>query len=150
MKVVYIFRDPRAALLSAYEYGQRAIKSGRLNAFSHLHTLDEAADFIEFYIEIWQAWSAIEGVLILRYEDMLTDYPAAVEKTAHYLDLDLDSPTCVEVVNRYLPGKGDPGNVGTHFSKGEAERFRRVIDSDKLEQYTELFEVFLQQMGYEN
>lgn len=148
--VVYIYRDPRAALLSAYEYGQRAIASGRPNAFSHLHDLDEAADFIEFYVKIWKAWSNIDGVLILRYEDMLTDYQSAVEKTAQFLDFDLDNPSSAEVVNSYLPGKGDPGKTGIHFSKGQAERFRTEIAPDRLEQFTQLFEGSLQQMGYDN
>jgi hypothetical protein len=149
VKVAYIFRDPRAALLSAYEYGQRAINRGRPNAFSHLHNLDEAAYFIEFYVKIWEAWSGIDGVLVVRYEDLLVDYQGAVEKTSRFLDFALDNPASAEVVNSYLPGKGDPGKVGTHFSKGQAERFRTEIDPDKLEQFSRLFELSLKQMGYE-
>lgn len=149
VKVAYIFRDPRAALLSAYEYGQRAINRGRPNAFSHLHNLDEAAYFIEFYVKIWEAWSGIDGVLVVRYEDLLVDYQGAVEKTSRFLDFALDNPASAEVVNSYLPGKGDPGKVGTHFSKGQAERFRTEIDPDKLEQFSRFFELSLKQMGYE-
>ena len=150
VQVVYIYRDPRAALLSAYEYGQRAEVSGRPNAFSHLRDLDVAADFIEFYVKIWEAWAGIDGVLILRYEDMLTDYQGAVEKSAQFLDLDLDNPSSAEVVNSYLPGKGYPGRTGTHFSKGKAERFRTEIDPASLERFTRLFKGSLQQMGYDN
>jgi hypothetical protein len=36
LRITYIYRDPRDAMLSAYEFGQRAISKGRPNAFSHL------------------------------------------------------------------------------------------------------------------
>ncbi len=42
----YIYRDPRDALLSAYEYGQRKRQKVRLGAFSNLLTLDDAIDFM--------------------------------------------------------------------------------------------------------
>ncbi|HSK65351.1 MAG TPA: hypothetical protein VK888_00370, partial [Anaerolineales bacterium] len=36
LRITYIYRDPRDAMLSAYDYGQRALQKGRPNAFSHL------------------------------------------------------------------------------------------------------------------
>ena len=59
ISIIYIFRDPRAALLSAYEYGRRALDNDRPNAFSQLTTLDSAAEFMQFYVRIWQACSNI-------------------------------------------------------------------------------------------
>lgn len=146
--VIYIYRDPRAALLSAFEYGQRALNDNRSNAFSHLKNYDDAADFMSFYIKIWDAWSRIEKVLMIRYEDLLTNYLEAIEKTAQFLDLDLQSSNSQKVIQDYLPGKGAPQQVGTHFSQGEAERFRREFDPGQLEHFSELFEPALQRMGY--
>ena len=146
--VVYIYRDPRAALLSAFEYGQRASENNRPNAFSHLYTLDEAAKFINFYVNIWDAWSSIENVLILRYEDLLSSYIEEIEKTARFLDLDVDHSQGTKVIEAYRPGKGDPDQIGTHFSQGEAERFRQVFSSKQLENFTQMFEPALQRMGY--
>jgi len=34
LRVTYIYRDPRDAMLSAFDYGQRALAKGRPNAFS--------------------------------------------------------------------------------------------------------------------
>ena len=147
--VVYIYRDPRAALLSAYEYGQRAAENMRPNAFSHLNTLDKAADFINFYVSIWEAWSRLEEVLSLRYEDLISNYRGEIEKTAHFLDLDLDRESSSSVIEEYQPGRGDPDQIGTHFSQGEAERFRRAYSTDQLAKYTHLFEPALVRMGYE-
>ena len=36
LRITYIYRDPRDAMLSAFEYGQRGLQRGRPNAFSHL------------------------------------------------------------------------------------------------------------------
>ncbi len=145
--VVYIYRDPRAALLSAYEYGQRAAENMRPNAFSKLDTLDKAADFMNFYVSIWEAWSRLEKVLNLRYEDLVSNYRGEIEKTANFLDLDLESSS--SVIEDYQPGRGDPDQIGTHFSQGEAERFRRVYATDQLAKYTHMFESALVRMGYE-
>src|SRR3990172_9720633 len=49
MRVTYIFRDPRAALLSAFEYGQRARAVGRHNAFAKLETIEQAIEFVKLY-----------------------------------------------------------------------------------------------------
>jgi hypothetical protein len=119
----------------------------RPNAFSKLDTLDKAADFMNFYVSIWEAWSRLEKVLNLRYEDLVSNYRGEIEKTANFLDLDLESSS--SVIEDYQPGRGDPDQIGTHFSQGEAERFRRVYATDQLAKYTHMFEPALVRMGYE-
>src|SRR4030066_1856377 len=49
-----IYRDPRAALLSAYEYGQRGLDRGRPNAFSPLTSLDKAVQHMRPSVRIWE------------------------------------------------------------------------------------------------
>jgi hypothetical protein len=61
-------------LLSAYEYGQRGLTNGRPNAFSHLMTLESAADFMDDYVQIWAKWSTTDGVLMVKYEDLVADF----------------------------------------------------------------------------
>jgi len=147
--VVYIYRDPRAALLSAFEYGRLASENKRPNAFSHLYTLGEAAKFINFYVNIWEAWTSIENVLVLRYEDLLSSYFEEIEKTARFLEIEGDNSEGAKVIEAYRPGKGAPDQRGTHFSHGEAERFRQVISSKQLEKFSLMFGPALQRMGYE-
>lgn len=147
--IIYIYRDPRAAMLSAYDYGQRAILNKRSNAFSHLNNLEEAAEFIKFYIDVWRSWSILEQVLKVRYEDLLSDYQQEVEKAAKFLKLDLDCSECVEVIKKYQPGRGDPGQIGTHFNLGEAERFRRKMPPVQLARFSQMFQTSLAEMGYQ-
>src|SRR5690606_24006518 len=41
LRITYIYRDPRDAMLSAFDYGQRAHAKGRPNAFSHLSDFEK-------------------------------------------------------------------------------------------------------------
>jgi hypothetical protein len=148
IRVVYIYRDPRAALLSAYEYGQKGKTVGRPNAFSHLDTLDDAADFINFYVKIWEAWLMLDDVLVIRYEDLLADYNQAIYATMQFLNLDLETVHLQRVVDEYRPEMGARDRIGTHYSQGEPERFRKVLSEDELEKFTLMLKPALDRMGY--
>jgi len=87
LRITYIYRDPRDAMLSAYEYGQRALQKGHPNAFSHLIDFQKSLDFIMDYIHIWDQWMKEKHVLIARYEDLLTDYDDEVTRLAGFLKL---------------------------------------------------------------
>ncbi|UCD41211.1 MAG: sulfotransferase domain-containing protein [Chloroflexota bacterium] len=146
---VYIYRDPRAAMLSAYEYGQKAIKQNRKNAFFQIKTLDDAAEFMKFYVKVWAAWSQAEETMLVRYEDLLADYNVEFDRLIGHLELQLDKNESKKICEQYKPEKGDPGRKGTHFSKGEADRFRGVFSQTQLNQFTAMFEPELSVMGYQ-
>lgn len=145
---VYIFRDPRAAMLSAYEYGQSALSGGRRNAFSHLTSLDSAAEFMLFYVKIWEAWSKADGVLIAKYEDLVRDYDAEFIRLAAFLGIELEQNDLTSIFDSYRPERGDSQHKGMHFKKGQVERFRKVFSPRQLQQYTKHFEPYLERMGY--
>ncbi|MFT3892302.1 MAG: hypothetical protein QM730_11765 [Anaerolineales bacterium] len=45
LRIAYIYRDPRDAMLSAFESGQDALHNGRINAFSHLTDFEKSSRF---------------------------------------------------------------------------------------------------------
>ena len=47
--ILYIYRDPRAATLSAYEYGRREYVNHRQNASYQIRRLVGAPEFCQFY-----------------------------------------------------------------------------------------------------
>jgi Sulfotransferase domain len=145
----YIYRDPRAALLSAYEYGQKAIVKGQVNAFSQLRTLDQAAGFMEQYVAIWEAWVARENVLKVKYEILLQDYEQESIRLGMFLGIDLSEPAAKAILEQYRPEQGNRAQRGTHFSQGQAERFRKIFTSEELDKYTQLFAKNLNRMGYD-
>lgn len=148
LRITYIYRDPRDAMLSAYDYGQRALAKGRPNAFSHLSDFEKSVDFIEEYIHIWEKWQAEKGVLIARYEDLLQAYDTESARLAKFLKLDGSRPEVQKVIDGYRPGKAE-GQQGLHFFKGKIGRFRESYSREEKAVLGERFGSHLQKMGYE-
>lgn len=148
VNATYIFRDPRAALLSAYEYGQRGLVDGRSNAFSHLSSLESAADFMDTYVRIWAEWSNLDGVLLLRYEDLVSNFDAEIERLSKHLDKDFTQKDSLAVIDSYRPETGDALRRGTHFYIGDIDRYRQEFTTDQLDKYTLRYQPVLNRMGY--
>jgi hypothetical protein len=148
LRVTYIYRDPRDAMLSAFDFGQRALEKGRPNAFSHLTDFQKTFDFMTEYVHIWERWIDEKAPLIARYEDLLTDYDREVTRLVGFLKLDGDQPKVRAVIEQYRPGKGE-GQQGLHFYKGKIGRFRESYDADQKKAMAERFGAALQKMGYE-
>lgn len=147
LRITYIYRDPRDAILSAYEYGQRALAKGRPNAFSHLSDFEKSVDFMSDYVRIWEKWQAERRVLIVRYEDLLQAFDDEVARLVEFLDLDGSRPEVREVIERYRPGKAE-GQQGLHFYKGKIGRFRESYSEEQQTVLAKRLGSYLRKMGY--
>ncbi len=148
LRITYIYRDPRDAMLSAYDFGQRALTKGRPNAFSHLSDFDKSVDFMMEYVRIWEKWMAEKKALIARYEDLLTNYEVESAKLVDYLKLDKTNPQVAAVVEKYRPGAAE-GQQGLHFYKGKIGRFREAYNGEQQALLQEKLSAYLPRMGYE-
>jgi hypothetical protein len=149
VRATYIYRDPRDAMLSAFDYGHRAMEKGRPNAFSHLTDFSKTVDFIEEYVDGWHQWMKVPGVLKARYEDLLTGYDAEAAKLVAFLGLDGANEKVKAVVDQYRPGGQVQGQQGTHFYKGQVGRFRERYTEEEKKALVERFGATLQRMGYD-
>lgn len=147
LRIAYIYRDPRDAMLSAFNYGQRALDKGRPNAFAHLTDFDASLDFITGYAHIWEAWMQQKKVLVSRYEDLLTNYDAEAGRLVKHLGLDGSRPAVREVLENYRPGNAE-GQQGTHFFKGKIGRFREGYSAEQQEILAARLGPYLYRMGY--
>jgi hypothetical protein len=148
IRPTYIFRDPRDALLSAIEYGQRARQLGHSNAFSHLVDFDTALSFMQDYIGIWEAWMDCNQALHSRYEDLLTNYNREVHRLIEFLPVKLDDPALQNVIDHYRPRSESRDQKGLHFRVGKIGRFREKLSPEHEETVTQAFKPFLDRMGY--
>ncbi|MCK6568730.1 MAG: hypothetical protein DCC59_15835 [Chloroflexi bacterium] len=148
LKIAYIYRDPRDAMLSAFDFGQRALAKGRPNAFSHLSDFEKSLEFIMEYVRIWEKWMAEKNVLVARYEDLQTNYEVETAKLVKYLGLKEDSPAVQEVIESYRPGTSE-GQQGLHFYKGRIGRFREVYTNEQKRIMLSKLVGYLERMGYE-
>ena len=148
IRPAYIYRDPRDALLSAYEYGQRKRDKGRLGAFSELETLDQAIHFMGEYVRISESWLACDQALHTRYEDFLLDYETEVNRIVDFLELDPGAVAILAVIRQYQPHKGSSDQKGTHFVKGKIGRYRQVLSLAQQQACLDAFGDYFEKMGY--
>jgi len=148
LRITYIYRDPRDAMLSAYDYGQRALQKGRPNAFSHLTDFEKSLDFMMDYVRIWEEWMKEKNVLTARYEDLLMDYDNEAKRLVEFLKLDGSRPDVQKVTEHYRPGTSD-GQQGLHFFKGKIGRFRESYTPEQQSIMKDKLGGYLSRMGYE-
>ena len=148
LRITYIYRDPRDAMLSAFDYGQRALARGRPNAFSYLSDFNKSVGFMMEYVHIWEKWMREKNVLIARYEDLLMDFDAESAKLVEYLKLDGNKPQVRTVIEGYRPGVAD-GQQGLHFYKGRIGRFREIYSEKQKLILSEKLAAYLPLMGYQ-
>jgi len=144
----YIYRDPRDALLSAYEYGQRKREGNRRGPFSDLLTIEKAIDFMRQYIQISQAWLACEQVLHVRYEDFLLHYDEETARLANFLAINQNAASIKDVIENYRPNQGDSKKKGSHFVKGMIGRYRERLSDSQQARCIEVFGPYLERMNY--
>jgi hypothetical protein len=150
IKPTYIYRDPRDALLSAYEYGQRMSNKGLKNDFTHLTSIEKAIEFMDFYVEVGQGWLASNKALSLKYEDFKLNFDQEVSRLGNFLEIDLNDPRIKEVIESYRPDGKSQKAQGMHFVKGKIGRHLENFTADQLETCDRLFGDFLIQHGYQN
>jgi hypothetical protein len=150
IKPTYIYRDPRDALLSAYEYGQRMSSKGLENDFTHLTTIEKAIDFMDFYVVVAEGWLRSEKVLSLKYEDFKLNYDYEVTRLGNFLEVELADPRIKEVVESYRPDGKSQKQQGMHFVKGRIGRHLENFTAEQLEECERLFGDFLTQQGYQD
>jgi hypothetical protein len=149
IRATYIYRDPRDAMLSAMENGQRAIERGHPNAFSPYAEFEAALRFMTGYLHVWEAWEKVDQALSVRYENLLTNYDAEIERLCQFLKLDLQKEENRRVIEKYRPEKAQPDQKGIHFRHGKIGRFRQKIDAGQQAIMAEQFAPYLSQMGYD-
>ena len=148
LKATYIYRDPRDAMLSAYENGQRALQNGRKNAFSQLTSFEKSLSFMEDYVRIANAWLACTNILHTRYEDLLTQYDEETKRLLHFLQI-FPTAQALQIIKRYQPQEAQHATqAGLHFRKGKMRRFLQAYNPEQQAQCWQKFAPFLQQQGY--
>ena len=144
----YIYRDPRDALLSAYEYGKRKREAGRQGPFADLESIESAIDFIREYVQISEAWLTCEQSLNVRYEDLLSDYDTQVTRLLAFWGLGDEIPALKPIIDQYRPDQGSTRQKGTHFVKGKVGRYREKLTPEQQQLCLEVFGDYLERMGY--
>jgi hypothetical protein len=150
---IYLFRDPRDVILSALEKGARMRAQGALpfRGFARLTSFDRAARWLERgLLPVWQEWTSIDGVLTLRYEDLLADPRGTMAKTLAHLEIAAPSNVVDRVVRDYTAANVRETTIrqALDLNKDASEPLRMVLTPDQQRWLGQRLEPTLRRMGY--
>ncbi len=154
VKATYIYRDPRDVALSAFNHGQKIRKKGHTHSFANLETIELAILAAREWLEIWEAWTGLDQVLVTRYEDLCADSMGEAQRLCNFLSLDVPAQDLERIVDIYqvdVAASQEDGQKkpSTHFHKGVVGRFRDAFDKEELALCNEQFAEYLPRMGYQ-
>ncbi len=148
IKAVYGYRDPRDCILSILEYSQRAY--ARYSAvFLELKTVEEATDFFQIYLDIWDEWEQAPNTLIIKYEMLLAEFNTTVDSIVSHLGLEIPQSKLIEVKEQFQPKQKPIKDHSTHFVHGVAHRYKQAFSADELSYLNNRLGPYLEKMGYE-
>ena len=147
LKAIYGYRDPRDCILSMLEYSQRSLPNYGAN-FLKLNSVADGIRFMGLYLQVWEDWFHLENTLILRYEDMLTNYETTVDQIISYLDLSLAPDLINQIKEKFLPQQKPDSGEHIHLETGVAERAKNEFSAQELAQMNDAFAPYLEKMGY--
>jgi alcohol sulfotransferase len=156
-------RDPRDALISAYWYVRlrpHDARHARVMSVSLEEYVDTclsqglfARDFVG-WLDSWLRNRDPDGSLVVRYEDLLADTPAAFERVLGFLRLPAPREEVARIVASHAfeavtgrpPGEADPSSVVRRAVSGE---WREVFSAEQAARARSLAGSVLDALGYE-
>jgi hypothetical protein len=153
-KVTYIYRDPRDVAVSAFEAGQRIRDRGESHSFATLDSIKAAILRVSSrYLAAWDAWMALSHarpnqILLVRYEDLVADISAELERLTRFLKLDVTAEHWSRIAVTYQRPEIRADEEVLHFNRGVVGRFRSTMNSEELELCQLHFGAYLNKMGY--
>lgn len=148
LRSLYIYRDPRDVVVSAFQRGKGLRENRRYDSFGRLVTMDVAIGWMRWkQLRIYEAWRKHPGVLMVRYEDMMADTVGELARIAAHLGVDIEHRDVESMVERYR-GENARSQGGTHFRGGG----RRQDELSTRQKWlcNKLFANALRSMGYDS
>lgn len=158
---VYVFRDLRDVFVSMMR--KEAASFNRL----------WEAPFLNGCLEQFKKWTSLPGVLVSKYEEIMADLPAEVERIASHLDIQLEAEKYQKIASNYgierqlkrietakEKGELQPGRRGAffdprtnlhtnHIQSGAMGEWRQVLSTKQVKLIERKAKDWLLDNGYE-
>lgn len=163
-RVILMVRDPRDILVSDFysirhshpepnAKGDKHASFVERRATSLQKTIDQfVLDEAAGYQNRFMAYRELLGkpnVKVLRYEDMLTDYPAWLQAIADHVEIRWDSKVLEKLIQKnanLFTAKEQPHS---HYRKGAARDFQEKLKPETIAKFNAIFADTLTIFGYE-
>ena len=158
IKALYQFRDPRDAILSASERGARnrakgakrsVWRLGRYKSFAKLQSVEHSIHWARnVLIPVWETWQKHDGVLMVRYEDILADTIGELRRLSKYIGFDATDEQLKTIDEHYRRKETRTSDPNLHFNKGVAGRYAEEFTPQQLELCKQVLGEYIERMGY--
>lgn len=129
---IYVIRDGRAACVSLWEFYNRTMS---------LETVIEGEHRFgtwQNHVLSWQPWSRA-NTLLLKYEQLRDDLPAALQNISEFLKVEIKSTT--------IPDRNSIASIDGQWVRKKTD-WRSILSGNSLKRFTELNKEVLERIGY--
>lgn len=153
-RAVYIYRDLRDVVVSAYDHGVKSRANGNLpiRGFARLTSINRTIGWVCLHlIPVWKIYTGRDDVLVVRYEDLKADTEGVLRRTADFLELTVSDEKIGEICDAYQPDrvKADKVRKTLHLNKAIVGRYRKSLTPEQIAKCNRRFGRYLEKMGYE-
>lgn len=150
VKLIYVYRDPRDVLVSAIDHGKKILAEGQNHTFAQMVDFDKALKRVHNWIGIWEEYSKMKRVLRVKYEDLMMNPTAIVDRIVSYLNLSVNAQLIERILWTYNKENKEADMTGLHFNKGMIGRHRAELTTSQLRMINETLGKKIAAMGYQN
>lgn len=148
IKIIYSYRDPRDALLSAIDHGKKILSSGNDHTFSKMVDFDSAISNVKNWAGIWKKYTKMHGVLKIKYEEMMENPVECAQLIEKFLGLSVSYERREKIIWRFSRNNPDRESAGLHFNKAKTNRYKTEMTVEQIKKCRSVLGKYITDMSY--
>ena len=148
VKIIYIFRDPRDALLSAVDHGQKILNEGETHTFAKFASFEKALPVVKKWSRTWRRYHNMGDVLVVRYEDLMANPEEVMQSCESFLGISVSDKARKQIIWKYDRRNKAAKKKALHFNKAVTARWKTEMSREQKIRCNHEFGKYLVQMGF--
>lgn len=148
-KVIYCYRDPRDAILSAIDHGKRISAKGETHTFAAIKDYNDAIILAKRWIDVWDNYKQMPNSLSLSYEYMIDNPISTTKKIEDFLDISVTDECRNSILWKYNKNNVNQLSDIMHLNKARTNRYKTEMPESIQQKCLNEFGSSIKEMGYE-